>query len=95
MAAKESKIAEDARNGLGAEERRLKEFAERAEAAVRERADELRRKARDYYDEAYDQFDTAQRYLTERVQERPVASTLAAVGVGVLIGMLLVGGRRR
>jgi ElaB/YqjD/DUF883 family membrane-anchored ribosome-binding protein len=82
-------------NGSDDQDRRIREFAERAEQAVRARADEFRTRAREYYDDAYDRFDTAQRYLTERVQEKPVASTLAAVGVGVVLGLLIAGGRRR
>ena len=93
--ASNTKTAEERRNGLADEERKIKEFAERAEQAVRERAEELRQRARGYYDDAYDHIDTAQRYLTERVQEKPVASTLAAVGVGIVLGLLLAGGRRR
>ena len=75
-------------------DRRIKELAAKAEQAVREHADELRARARDYYDDATDRFDSAQRFITERVQEKPVASTLAAVGVGVVIGLLLAGRRR-
>ncbi|HWE46468.1 MAG TPA: DUF883 domain-containing protein [Caulobacteraceae bacterium] len=77
----------------GAEE--LRGRADEFRGRAREYADEFRGHARDYYDEAQDRFDVAQRYLVERVQERPVASTLVAVGVGVVLGMLLAGGRRR
>ncbi len=89
-------------NGAAAADRRIKEMASKAERALREkaddlreRADDLRERARDYYDEATDRLDVAQRFITERVQEKPVAATLAAVGVGVVIGLLLAGGRRR
>jgi ElaB/YqjD/DUF883 family membrane-anchored ribosome-binding protein len=73
----------------------LKDRAEVLRGHAREYADEFRSRARDYYDEAQDRIDVAQRYLTERVQERPIAATLAAVGVGVVLGLLLAGGRRR
>lgn len=92
--AAQSKTAADRANGLSEEERRVREFALRAEQAVRERAGEFRERAREYYDEASDQLETAQRYVTERVQEKPIVSTLTAVGIGVVIGMLLAGGRR-
>ena len=92
--AAQSKAAADRANGLTEEERRVREFALRAEQAVRERAGEFRERAREYYDEASDQLETAQRYVTERVQEKPIVSTLTAVGIGVVIGMLLAGGRR-
>jgi ElaB/YqjD/DUF883 family membrane-anchored ribosome-binding protein len=89
-----SKAADDRANGMTDEERRVRDFALRAEQAVRERAGEFRERAREYYDDATDQIETAQRYVTERVQEKPLVSTLTAVGIGVVIGMLLAGGRR-
>lgn len=92
--AAQSKAAADRADGISEEERRVREFALRAEQAVRERAGEFRERAREYYDEASDQLETAQRYVTERVQEKPIVSTLTAVGIGVVIGMLLAGGRR-
>lgn len=92
--AADAKTADETRAN-GARDERMKDFALKAEQAVRERADDLRQKARGYYDDAYDRFDTAQRYLVERVQEKPVAATLAAVGVGVVLGLLIAGGRRR
>lgn len=92
--AAQSKAAANRADGISEEERRVREFALRAEQAVRERAGEFRERAREYYDEASDQLETAQRYVTERVQEKPIVSTLTAVGIGVVIGMLLAGGRR-
>lgn len=89
-----SKAADDRSNGMSDEERRIRDFALRTEQAVRERAGEFRERAREYYDDASDQLETAQRYVTERVQEKPLVSTLTAVGIGVVIGMLLAGGRR-
>ena len=79
------------REGAGEIRDRTDELRGRA----REYADEVRGRAHDYYDEAQDRFDVAQRYLVERVQERPVASTLVAVGVGVVLGLLIAGGGRR
>lgn len=75
---------------------RLSEAASRTEAAVREGLDTLRAQSRAYTDTASQQFDEAQRYVVERVKERPVTATLAGVGVGLLIGLLLAGrGDRR
>jgi ElaB/YqjD/DUF883 family membrane-anchored ribosome-binding protein len=89
-------------NGAGDDDRQIRELARRAEEAVRARAEKLREsaedlrgRARDYYEDASEHLDTAQRYVVEKVQERPLASTLAAVGVGVLIGLVLSGGRKR
>ena len=72
--------------------RDLKNLKEDVGAVGREEADRLRDLAA--YDEASERFDEYQRYLTERVQERPLQSTGIALGVGVIIGLLLAGGRR-
>jgi ElaB/YqjD/DUF883 family membrane-anchored ribosome-binding protein len=76
-------------------ERSLADLARRAERAIQEGLAELKDRSRDYADVAGEQFETAQQYVTDRVQERPIASTLAALGVGVLIGFLLAGGRKQ
>jgi ElaB/YqjD/DUF883 family membrane-anchored ribosome-binding protein len=68
---------------------KLTDAAARTEAAVREGLDTLRAQSRAYADTASAQFDDAQRYVVERVKERPVTATLAGVGVGLLIGLLL------
>jgi ElaB/YqjD/DUF883 family membrane-anchored ribosome-binding protein len=79
-----SKIAADA---AAQAEKALSDVAKRVETALRE----LRDKSRDYADVAGEGLETAQKYVVDRVQERPVAATLAALGVGVLIGFLLAG----
>ena len=76
-------------------ERSLAELAKRAEKAIQEGLAELRLRSRDYADVAGEQFDVAQKYVVDRVQERPVAATLVALGLGVVLGVLLAGGRRR
>lgn len=68
---------------------RLTEAAHRTEAAVRDGMETLRAQGRVYADTATSQLDDAQRYVVEKVKERPVAATLAGIGVGVLIGLLL------
>ncbi len=72
-------------------EQTLADLARRAEKAIQEGLAELRGRSRDYADVAGEQFETAQRYVVDRVQERPVAATLAALGVGILVGYLLAG----
>ena len=72
-------------------EKSLAELAKRAEAAIKEGLAELRERSRDYADVAGEHFETAQQYVTDRVQERPITATLAALGVGVLVGYLLAG----
>ncbi len=51
-------------------------------------------RGREYYDDAAERLDEAQRYVVERVQERPLQSTAVALGVGLVLGMLLAGRRR-
>ena len=63
----------------------LQDAAQAVLAAVNQRV---------YADNAGQQMDQAQQYVTERVRERPLAATGAALGVGVLIGLLLSSGRR-
>ena len=68
---------------------RLTDAAQRTEAAVREGMETLRAQSRAYADTAGQQLDEAQRYVVGKVKERPVTATLAGIGVGVLIGLLL------
>jgi ElaB/YqjD/DUF883 family membrane-anchored ribosome-binding protein len=86
----------------GAEHKQLTAEAQRVfaeartkiQAAVQDGLEQLRTHSRTYADSAGQQIDHAQQYVTERVRERPLASTGAALGVGVLIGLLLASGRR-
>jgi ElaB/YqjD/DUF883 family membrane-anchored ribosome-binding protein len=71
----------------------LTEAAKRVEKSVAEGFDTLRAQSRAYTDNAGQQLEDAQRYVSERVRERPITATLAGLGVGVLIGLLLSGGR--
>lgn len=66
----------------------------RIEQAVQDGLEQLRAQSRAYADTASQQLEQAQQYVTERVRERPLAATGAALGVGVLIGLLLSSGRR-
>jgi ElaB/YqjD/DUF883 family membrane-anchored ribosome-binding protein len=88
------KAAQIAADAAAETERSLAELGKRAEKAIQEGLAELRTRSRDYADVAGEQFDVAQKYVVDRVQERPVAATLAALGVGVVIGVLLAGRRR-
>ncbi|MBV9510717.1 MAG: DUF883 family protein [Caulobacteraceae bacterium] len=82
------------KEALSETERALQETVQQAEHVIQERLEKLRAQSRLYAEEAERSFETAQKYLTERVHERPVATTAIALGVGVLVG-LLIGGRRR
>jgi len=74
-------------------EKRLTALVERAEKSIQEGLETLRAQTRVYADNAGEHIDEAQKYLTERVVERPLTATFAALGVGIFLGLLL-GGRR-
>jgi ElaB/YqjD/DUF883 family membrane-anchored ribosome-binding protein len=80
---------------LSAEAQRVfTEYKGKIQAAVQDGLEQFRAQSRTYADNAGQQFEQAQQYVTERVRERPLAATGAALGVGVLIGLLLSSGRR-
>lgn len=70
------------------------EYRGKIQQAVQDGLEQLRTQSRTYADSAGQQLDQAQQYVTERVRERPLAATGAALGLGVLIGLLLSSGRR-
>ena len=82
-------------NALATVDRTFSDAARRFEKTVQDSLEQLRAQSRTYADTAGQQLDEAQRYVVERVKERPLAATGAAVGVGLLLGLLLAGGRRR
>lgn len=95
-AKKAARAATEAAAKLTAEaQRSFAEAAKKFEGVVQEGMEQLRAQSRAYADDAGQQFDEAQRYVVERVRERPLAATGAALGVGVIIGLLLAAGRRR
>jgi ElaB/YqjD/DUF883 family membrane-anchored ribosome-binding protein len=79
----------------GEAERSFNEAAERFQKAVQEGIETLRAQTRTYADTAGQQLDEAQRYVSEQVKERPLVSTAAALGIGMLVGLILAGGRHR
>lgn len=105
-AAKEADKAKTA--GLEAVEHAERSFAQAAEAArvqltdaarrieksVTEGFDTLRAQSRAYTDTAGQSLEEAQAYASERIRERPITATLAGLGVGVLIGLLIAGSSR-
>jgi len=67
--------------------------AKRLEKNLVDSFDTLRAQSRTYTDTAGQQLEDAQKYVSERVRERPITATLAGLGVGVLLGLLLAGSR--
>ncbi len=70
-------------------ERAITDAAKTAERALRDGLDTLRAQAKTYAGGAGDNVDTAQRYVMDRVKQRPVTATLTGLGIGLLIGLLL------
>ncbi len=75
------------------------EFAKQARDVFETSVDQFRGQFRDQGREAADvageQLENARLYVVDRVHERPLTTTLAAAGVGFLIGVLLASGGRR
>ena len=70
-------------------DRSIRDAAKRIEKAVREGVDTIRSQSEPYREGATQQFDEAQKYVVERIKERPVVATLAGLGVGLLLGLLM------
>jgi len=70
-------------------ERNIRDAARRVERAVRDSVETLRTQTGPYRDNAQAQIDEAQKYVVERIRERPVVATMAGLGVGLLVGLLL------
>jgi ElaB/YqjD/DUF883 family membrane-anchored ribosome-binding protein len=84
----------DAKQMAAEAQRVFTEARGKIQQAVQDGLEQLRAQSRTYTDSAGQQLEQAQQYVTERVRERPLAATGAALGVGVLIGLLLSSGRR-
>ena len=91
-------IGEDIRGDAERFGRELPQFArqasERARAALGDQVSHWRDRGEEYADAAGEGLETARVFVVERVQERPLTATVAALGVGFLLGALLAGSRR-
>lgn len=88
---------ETVRNARGAYEQGVNatpELARTAQKALAEGVDQLRHQSKDVADQAGEQIDTARLYMVERVHERPITATLAALGAGFVLGLLFAGSRK-
>ena len=88
------KTARNARDTVEETRRAIPQAKADARKFFDDGVDQIRDQARDYADQAGEQIDNARLYVVERVQERPVAATLAALGAGFVLGLLFAGGRR-
>ena len=77
------------RESLAVAERRLSEAAKTAERAIKDGLETIKAQTQAYSGPAGQTVDEAQRFVVERVKERPVTATLAGLGVGFLLGLLL------
>lgn len=82
--AEAEKLRQKAANGLHATQDALKKGVEESKAKINEAIDTTAERV-----------DQAHMYLKEQARERPIAVTAAAVGAGIVLGLLLAGGRRR
>ena len=73
---------------------RAGDIRQRAQETLTQGMDTARYQALQARDYAEEQFGQAQQYLTQRITEKPVQSALVALGTGVVLGLLLKGGRR-
>ena len=73
---------------------RAAELKRRAQEALNQGIDTARYQAMQARDYAGQQWGQAQELLTQSIVERPIASALTALGAGVILGLLLKGGRR-
>jgi ElaB/YqjD/DUF883 family membrane-anchored ribosome-binding protein len=77
------------KDSLALAERRLSELAKTAERVVKDGIETIKAQTQAYSGPASQTVDEAQRYVVERVKERPVTATLAGLGVGFLLGLML------
>jgi ElaB/YqjD/DUF883 family membrane-anchored ribosome-binding protein len=76
-------------DALGAAERAIATAARSAERMLKDSIDALRDQTSAYTDEARRHLDDGQRFVVAQVNQRPMTATLAGLGVGLLLGLLL------
>jgi ElaB/YqjD/DUF883 family membrane-anchored ribosome-binding protein len=77
------------KESLAAAERSIIEAVKTAERVIKEGLEALRAQTKAYAGTGGLTVDDAQKFVVERVKERPVTAAFAGLGVGLLIGLLL------
>jgi hypothetical protein len=72
----------------------IPEVTDVARAVLDERFEQMKTVGHGAADVAIDQLDLARDLIVEQVKARPLATAFAAVGAGVLLGLLISGNRR-
>jgi ElaB/YqjD/DUF883 family membrane-anchored ribosome-binding protein len=85
--------AEDAAKLKADIQKAVADAVKKVEATAQQSLEQLRAQSRVYADAAGEQLDEAARIASEQIRARPLAATGAALGVGVLIGLLLASRR--
>ena len=67
----------------------VSDFAQNAQRLAGERLAQVRDQARTYGEGALEQYGQARTHVVERIQDKPVTSVLAVLGVGVVLGVLI------
>ena len=87
--AAEVSTTERLRQQTGAVREDLGELGRLAKQAAREKIDEARETAADYYDQGRKKADELEDQLADYVRAKPLKSILIAAGVGALFGILI------
>jgi ElaB/YqjD/DUF883 family membrane-anchored ribosome-binding protein len=87
-AATKESATDDVRDAASRAKRDARNTADRTEDNVVNAAESAGRKVRDFIDEASEKIHTATDKVTSEVNHNPMQSTLAALGIGFVLGML-------
>ena len=85
----ESTAVETAQRISADAQKAISEATRRIEAAVSKGLEQVRSQSRVYAEAAGDQLDETARMASDQIRARPLVTTGAALGIGVLIGLLL------
>ncbi len=85
----EKSVKQQAGDMAGKVGEQLRDAGEHVKDAAKEKYEQLRQHASDYYNEGKQRANEWEQGIEDYVQQQPVKSLLIAAGVGVLLGMLM------